>query len=173
MADDSITEVSTLAESLDDKSSLESNSLKIPVSSQVESESMVSAIEDGSTQLDSMLSDDDIEEDDQDEDFSVANNSDNKYIVSVEESYTNYYTNEKLTSPILTKFERAKLLGIRAEMISAGNPPLVVVPRGVDNAYEIALLELKEKKIPLIIRRRLPNGSVEDWRIEELIIKDM
>ena len=171
MAEDSITEVSTLAESLDDKSSLESDSLKIPVSSQVESESMVSAIEDGSTQLDSMLSDDDIEEDE--EDYSYSNKTKSKYIVSVEESYTKYYTNEKLTSPILTKFERAKLLGIRAEMISAGNPPLVVVPRGVDNAYEIALLELKEKKIPLIIRRRLPNGSVEDWRIEELIIKDM
>ena len=103
----------------------------------------------------------------------TVNKTKSKYIVSVEESYTKYYTNEKLTSPILTKFERAKLLGIRAEMISAGIPPLVVVPRGVDNAYEIALLELKEKKIPLIIRRRLPNGSVEDWRIEELIIKDM
>lgn len=172
MTDNSITEVSTLDESLDDKSSLESDSLKIPVSSQIESESMVSVIEDGSTQLDSLLSDDDIEAEEQ-EDYSYSNKTKSKYIVSVEESYTNYYTNEKLTSPILTKFERAKLLGIRAEMISAGNPPLVVVPRGVDNAYEIALLELKEKKIPLIIRRRLPNGSVEDWRIEELIIKDM
>jgi len=32
--------------------------------------------------------------------------------------------------------------------------------------------ELKARKIPLIIRRYLPDGSYEDWRIEELIIGD-
>jgi hypothetical protein len=28
--------------------------------------------------------------------------------------------------------------------------------------------ELKEKKIPLIIRRYLPDGSYEDWALDEL-----
>ena len=149
----------------------ESSVLKIPVVSLDDDESL-SVFDDESTQVQSILSDDDTEQDDEEEDFSIDNHKE-KYIVSVEESYSKYYTSEKNTAPILTKFERAKLLGIRAEMISAGNSPLVVVPRGVDNAYEIALLELKEKKIPLIIRRHLPNGTVEDWRIEELIIKDM
>ena len=46
---------------------------------------------------------------------------------------------------------------------------MVVVPKTVTTAYEIALLELKANKIPLIIRRRLPNGGYEDWRTEELI----
>ena len=71
-----------------------------------------------------------------------------KIIYSVEETYSKYYTTQKVTSPILTKFERAKPLGVRAEMISAGNSPSVVVPKNIDNAYEIALLELKEKKYP-------------------------
>jgi len=174
MTDESLTDISTQAESLD-KTSLDTSSLQIPVVT-IDTESMVSGADDESTQLQSLLISDDLEleeDDDEEEGISLSNNEEKKYIVSVEESYSNYYTNEKNTSPILTKFERAKLLGIRAEMISAGNSPLVVVPRGVDNAYEIALLELKEKKIPLIIRRHLPNGSVEDWRIEELIVKDM
>lgn len=150
---------------------IETQLLQIPVSAvDLESNEDIK-----SSQLQSHLTvddmEDDLDEDVDEEDFSISDNKDDKYIVSVEESYNNYYTKEKTTSPLLTKFERAKLLGIRAEMISAGNPPLVVVPRGVDNAYEIALLELNEKKIPLIIRRRLPNGNVEDWRIEELIIK--
>ena len=143
----------------------ESSVLKIPVVSLDDDESL-SVFDDESTQVQSILSDDDTEQVNLWMYIVII-------IVSVEESYSKYYTSEKNTAPILTKFERAKLLGIRAEMISAGNSPLVVVPRGVDNAYEIALLELKEKKIPLIIRRHLPNGTVEDWRIEELIIKDM
>ena len=146
----------------------QSESLQIPVDS--ESLEVLSNRDDSISNLQSTLSDDDIEEDD--EDFSVAENA-KKIIYSVEETYSKYYTTQKVTSPILTKFERAKLLGVRAEMISAGNSPMVVVPKNIDNAYEIALLELKEKKIPLIIRRYLPNGTTEDWRIEELIDKNL
>jgi len=36
---------------------------------------------------------------------------------------------------------------------------------------EIAQKELKQRKIPIIIRRFLPDGSYEDWSIEELIIE--
>jgi hypothetical protein len=32
--------------------------------------------------------------------------------------------------------------------------------------------ELREKKIPFTIRRYLPDGSWEDWRIDELIQQD-
>jgi DNA-directed RNA polymerases I, II, and III subunit RPABC2 len=171
MTDILTTEVSTQEDgiSIDDESHLQ-----IPVMSTTDSESIdAQSADNESSLIQSILSDDDdieIEEND-DENFSLSNKDSKKYIISVEESYSNYYTNEKKTSPILTKFERAKLLGVRSEMISAGNPPLVIVPKGVDNAYEIALLELTEKKIPLIIRRYMPNGSIEDWRVEELIIK--
>jgi len=170
MADILTTEVSTQEEgiSIDDESHLQ-----IPVVSTADSESIdAQSADNESSLIQSILSDDDIEiEENDDENFSISNKDSKKYIISIEESYSNYYTNEKKTSPILTKFERAKLLGIRAEMISAGNSPLVIVPKGVDNAYEIALLELTEKKIPLIIRRYMPDGSIEDWRVEELIIK--
>jgi DNA-directed RNA polymerase I, II, and III subunit RPABC2 len=95
----------------------------------------------------------------------------NDYVVSVEKTYSNYYNNDKVTMPYMTKFEKAKLLGVRAEMIASGDKPLVEIKGKVNNAYEIAIMELKQKKIPLIIRRTLPNGKIEDWRVEELIIK--
>ena len=37
---------------------------------------------------------------------------------------------------------------------------------------QIAAKELRERKIPIIIRRYLPDGSFEDWGIDELIISD-
>ena len=37
----------------------------------------------------------------------------------------------------------------------------------------IAMKELKQRKIPIIIRRYLPDQSYKDWAIDELIIVDM
>lgn len=93
-------------------------------------------------------------------------------IVNMEKTYENYYTQRKETKPFLTKFERAKILGVRAEMIAAGAPALVEIPKGIKNlnAYDIARLEFKERKIPLIVRRYLPNGMAEDWRLEDMVI---
>ena len=116
--------------------------------------------------------DDEIAEEDEEDSSMLAfrlksNQSDN--IVSVEKTYNNYYNNGKILTPKMSKFERAKILGARAEMIASGDKPMVVVPKNITTAYEIALLELKANKIPLIIRRKLPNGTYEDWRTEELI----
>ena len=46
-------------------------------------------------------------------------------------------------------------------------PPMVEVNDETD-PLKIAEKELAEKKIPLIIRRFLPDGSYEDWRVDEL-----
>lgn len=37
---------------------------------------------------------------------------------------------------------------------------------------QIAMKELREKKIPFTIRRYLPDGSYEDWAVHELIVVD-
>ena len=47
---------------------------------------------------------------------------------------------------------------------------MVELDGGETDPLQIAQKELREKKIPMIIRRFLPDGSFEDWRIEELII---
>jgi|TARA_B100000242_G_C43045906_1_gene488190 DNA-directed RNA polymerase I, II, and III subunit RPABC2 len=90
-------------------------------------------------------------------------------IDSVNSSYNNYYKNEKTTKPFLTKFEKAKVLGTRSEMIANGAIALVNVPSHVNNTYDIAKMEFEQKKIPLIIRRHLPNGNIELWRLSDLV----
>jgi DNA-directed RNA polymerase I, II, and III subunit RPABC2 len=72
------------------------------------------------------------------------------------------------TLPILTKYERTRVLGQRAKQINDGAMPFVKVPEGVIDGYLIALKELEEKKIPFIIRRPLPNRGSEYWHLEDL-----
>jgi DNA-directed RNA polymerase subunit K/omega len=72
------------------------------------------------------------------------------------------------TLPYLTKYERARILGQRAKQINAGAPAFVKVPEKVIDGYLIAEMELANKTIPFIIRRPLPNGGSEYWRVNDL-----
>lgn len=78
---------------------------------------------------------------------------------------------KRITTPFMTKYERARVLGTRALQISMCAPIMVELENETD-PLQIAMKELKAKKIPLIIRRYLPDGSFEDWSIDELIIND-
>jgi len=49
-------------------------------------------------------------------------------------------------------------------------PIMVELDAAETDPLQIAGKELREKKVPMIIRRFLPDGSYEDWRIDELII---
>jgi DNA-directed RNA polymerase I, II, and III subunit RPABC2 len=74
------------------------------------------------------------------------------------------------TLPLLTNYERTRVLGQRAKQINDGAMPFVKVPEGVIDGYLIAMKELEEKKIPFIIRRPLPNRGSEYWHLEDLQI---
>jgi DNA-directed RNA polymerase I, II, and III subunit RPABC2 len=76
---------------------------------------------------------------------------------------------DRKTIPILSKYERARVVGERAIQISMGAPPLVEVGN-LENPVDIAEKELREKKIPYIIKRVLPNGLIELWSVDELRI---
>ncbi|KAH7328603.1 RNA polymerase Rpb6 [Stachybotrys elegans] len=75
---------------------------------------------------------------------------------------------ERTTTPYMTKYERARILGTRALQISM-NAPVLVDLEGETDPLQIAIKELREKKIPLIVRRYLPDGHYEDWTCEELL----
>ena len=47
---------------------------------------------------------------------------------------------------------------------------LMVDAGGLTDPLEIARKELHAGKIPIVVRRYLPNGSYEDWNISELNI---
>ena len=72
------------------------------------------------------------------------------------------------TTPILTKYEKTRILGQRAKQINSGNEPFISVDRNVLDGYLIAQEELAQKMIPFIIRRPLPNGGSEYWKLSDL-----
>ena len=74
------------------------------------------------------------------------------------------------TIPFLTHYEKAKILGQRAKQINHGSTPFVDVPSNIIDGHTIALMELNQKKIPFIIRRPLPNGTSEYWKVKDLKI---
>lgn len=71
----------------------------------------------------------------------------------------------------LDRYEHARVLGARALQIAMGAPVMVEL-EGETKPMQIAMKELKQKKIPIIVRRYLPDGSYEDWRLNELIVND-
>jgi DNA-directed RNA polymerases I, II, and III subunit RPABC2 len=76
---------------------------------------------------------------------------------------------ERVTSKYMTKYEKARILGTRALQISM-NAPVMVDLEQMTDPLKIAEKELRERKIPIKIRRYLPDGSYEDWGLDELII---
>ena len=77
---------------------------------------------------------------------------------------------DRTTPNRLFKYEKARILGIRARQID-GNAPVMVDVDGEISSLDIAKKELIEKKIPLIIQRVHENGDYENWTIDELIIQ--
>ena len=72
------------------------------------------------------------------------------------------------TLPFVSKFEKARILGVRAKQINSGAAVMIDVPEHVIDGYTIALLEYEQKKIPFIVKRPLPNGAVEYWKFADL-----
>ncbi len=72
------------------------------------------------------------------------------------------------TVPFLTKYERSRVLGLRAKQINSGSDIFVDVSPSIVDGYAIAKIELEQKKIPFIIRRPLPNGASEYWSVNDL-----
>ena len=72
------------------------------------------------------------------------------------------------TMPFLTKYEKTRVLGQRAKQLNQGAQPLVPVDKKIIDGYLIAQLELQQKALPFIIRRPLPGGKSEYWRLADL-----
>lgn len=74
------------------------------------------------------------------------------------------------TLPFLTKYEKARILGERTVQLNNGAKALVEVKPEIVDGYLIALEELEQKKIPFIVKRPLPNGGCEYWKLKDLEI---
>lgn len=87
-------------------------------------------------------------------------------IISYDEMVEKSKNKKKKTVPFLNKFEKARLIGVRIQQLSSGSEPKISTA-GLNSIIEIVEEELKQRKIPLIIKRNLPNGESEEWKLEE------
>ena len=77
---------------------------------------------------------------------------------------------KRVTRNYLTKYERARILGVRALQIALGARVMVSLEKWEIDPLGIAIKELNQRKLPIMVRRFLPDNSFEDWTIDELII---
>ena len=105
--------------------------------------------------------------DDDDEDF----DDDDNYFEESNEIQNNIYVTpeNRITKPIMTKYERVRILGERARQLSLGAKPMINGVAHMD-PKEVAKLELKMKVMPFFIERQLPAGQKERWKVSELKI---
>lgn len=81
------------------------------------------------------------------------------------------------TNPLITIYERANVLGLRAEQIARGARSLALGDSAKDHAFassstpvEIAMDEFLKHKTPLIVKRVLPDGAHEYWKIKDMTV---
>jgi len=117
---------------------------------------------------------DEFEEVDEDNDLEEAPEEEEQQAKNLEvlEASKKVPNELRITSNRMSKYERARVLGTRALQIAMCAPVMVEIDDETD-PLRIAGRELRERKTPLIIRRYMPDGSYEDWGIDELIVSDL
>ena len=88
---------------------------------------------------------------------------------SFDDIIAKYDPTKNETRNILSKYEKAKLLGLRQEQLARGAEPMVDT-RHMKSVYDIAKRELEERTMPLMIMRVLPGGVKEYWRLEDMVL---
>lgn len=82
--------------------------------------------------------------------------------IKIDENHKSY--------PFLTIYEKTKIIGLRANQLSQGSRAFISIPDHITDVRDIARLELEQKRLPFIVKRPLPNGKYEYWRLADLMI---
>jgi DNA-directed RNA polymerase subunit K/omega len=77
--------------------------------------------------------------------------------------------------PLMTKYEFDQIIGLRTTHLSRGAIPFVTLPDNFTiqsnmELRKIALMEMREGKLPYLIKRAMPFGKpeFEYWKIKDL-----
>ena len=101
------------------------------------------------------------------------NNQELQLLIKIKRNERGLIDDENHTTiPILTRYERSKIIGLRAKQINSGSELFIDAPANIIDGITLAEMELKEKKIPFIIRRPLPDGKNEYWDLNDLDIME-
>ena len=92
--------------------------------------------------------------------------------IDINEFYKTYDKNRKnfKTSPVLSKYEKTRIISERVQQLSNGGVPFISNPESYGSIYDIALKELDMKKLPFIIKRTISGNKCELWKLEDLKI---
>ena len=92
--------------------------------------------------------------------------------IDINEFYRDYEKNKKnfKTTPVLTKYEKTRIISERVQQISNGGIPFINNPESYHTVHDIALKELSMKKLPFIIKRTIHRNNYELWKLEDLKI---
>lgn len=82
-----------------------------------------------------------------------------------------YDPSNNKTRNILSKFEKVKIIGLRSEQLQRGAQPYIkLTPNQPFIPRDVAMQELKEHKLPFMLRRQLPNGTIEYFRLDDMVV---
>ena len=103
----------------------------------------------------------------------MKNNKNNKIRISQTTNFKLHKldpskSDEIYTHALDTKYEKTKILGQRTKQLNSGCHPYIDVPKNIIDSYLIAEMELKQKKIPVIIRRPISVNRSEYLKLEDL-----
>ena len=96
----------------------------------------------------------------------VVEENDDQNMIDILKKYNKNKKNYK-TTPVLTKYEKCRILSERANQINCGSQIYISNGDSFSNAYDIAVQELNEKKILFIIKR-LYGNTFEYWKLKDL-----
>jgi DNA-directed RNA polymerase subunit K/omega len=132
--------------------------------------------DEGEEEIDEEEEEDPEDESDDEEGISAKDRADfESRVMTKDQVYKNLYSGNYRTIPLLTKYEKTRILGIRAQQIAEGAATLVDVG-DLRDPKEIARKELNEGKCPFLIVRPLPGRNLrkpinEVRRVSDLIMK--
>lgn len=72
------------------------------------------------------------------------------------------------TYPILSKYEKTRIIGLRVSQLNKGAKPFITLKNKILDNSLIAEKELQDKALPFIIMRPIPNALSEYWKVSDL-----
>jgi DNA-directed RNA polymerase I, II, and III subunit RPABC2 len=112
------------------------------------------------------------EEEEEENDAEENIDDDEKILFDISETENNskfVHSALRITKPFINIYEKTRVLSTRAKQLSLGAKPLIKIEGNQKlSPFEIATLEYKNKMIPYIIKRKLPDDKYELWQVSEL-----
>tara|TARA_Y100000593_G_C4184494_1_gene273692 strand:+ start:276 stop:623 length:348 start_codon:yes stop_codon:yes gene_type:complete len=101
------------------------------------------------------------EENQLDEDFSLVDFTSDNLI----------YNDKKITSPIMTIYEKVSIISERIKYLDNGYKTTIeeeIKKLGLSKSYDIAMLEFEMNKLPpYYLKRVMPNNTYEVWKHDD------